>query len=121
MPIREIPKTDWMQVCKNLSQQHEGAPVTVEVLGADAGTRELARDVPLEGITAERKRGAYVVEVFLGEAEDRHLSHVVSRPVHMRIRESETGEHEALQIESENRATTTILFGPPGSKQEPQA
>jgi len=111
MPIRDIPKDDWAGVCNELSARQKGTPVTLEIVGADAGTRELARDLPLEGIVAERKRGSFVVEVVLGDAPDRHLSHVVSRPVHLRVRENEAGEHDALLIEGENRATTTILFG----------
>ena len=52
MPTQEIPRAEWNTFLDTFSRQHEGWLATLEVLAADIGAQEEARDLPLEGISA---------------------------------------------------------------------
>ena len=114
MITREITREEWAGFFDGFSRMHEGWLATVEVLGAETGAQQEARELPFRGVTAELNEGRVVrVEVMVGaEAED-HITHTVTRPTHVRLAETEAGAHQALEIESEDGLTTLLGFPSP--------
>jgi hypothetical protein len=110
MPTQEIPPQDWGTFFNMFSRQHEGWRVTVEVLGGEVGAGLEAREMPLVGITADMKDRNRAIAIILCETDSEHLTHIVSDPKSVRLKETEEGAHEALAIESENGITTLVRF-----------
>src|SRR5688500_10362723 len=111
MPTREIPRSEWPAFFDSFSRQHDGWLSTIEVLGTDFGAQIEAHEQPLAGVTADLRGGDQdVVSILIGTAPDKHIAHMIHAPTHVRVKETEGGAHEALQIESEGGATTLLSF-----------
>jgi hypothetical protein len=105
MSTKEIPRDDWTEFFDSFSRRHQGWLVTVEVLGPDVGDQVEARELPLEGITAElRDTGGDEIEVFVGARPDSHVSHKITAPERVYLKQSEEGTDEALEIASKDVA-----------------
>ena len=103
MPTREIPRDEWVEFFDNFSNRHQGWLVTIEMLGADLGDQIQARDLPLEGIIAEpNDEGGGVIEILAGRKPDSHISHTVSAPVRVWLKQTDQRADEVLEIESED-------------------
>ena len=111
MPTREIPREQWSTFLDSFSRQHAGWLSTVEVLGSAIGARVQTREQPLSGITAELKGGSQdLISILVGDSIDDHVAHVIHAPSCVRIKETDEGAHEALQIESESGETALLRF-----------
>lgn len=111
MPTRQIPRDDWTQFFDSFSRQHDGWLTTVEVLGAEIGAQVESRDQPLIGITADLKdEGEDVITILVGGRTGDHLAHMVHAPADVRLKETEEGAHEALQLASKHGPTTLLRF-----------
>ena len=105
MATEEIPREQWAAFFDGFSRRHQGWLVTVEVLGPDVGDQVEARELPLEGITAElRDPGQDEIEIFVGTRPDSHVSHRVIAPEKVYLKRSEEGADEALEIASKEMA-----------------
>ena len=112
MPLREIPRGEWAEYLDSFSRQHEGWPVTVEVLGAEVGAQVEAQGLPLQGVTAELKGGEDAITVIVGGGSVERVTHAVSRPAHVRVEQSEGGADLTLQIESSDGVATLVRVRP---------
>src|SRR5437773_6841810 len=105
MSTREIPRDEWDSFFDSFSLRHRDWLVTVEVLSSDIGAQVEAKQMPLEGISAELKRsGEDIISIFIGR-KPRHLTHTIHAPERVRLKETEDGADEVLEIESERRTT----------------
>ena len=105
MATQEIPRQQWATFFDGFSRRHQGWLVTVEILGPDIGDQVEARELPLEGITAElRDSGEDEIEIFVGTRPDSHLSHKISAPERVYLKRSDEGADEALEIASRDVA-----------------
>ena len=110
MATKEIPSQQWESFFDMFSRQHEGWRVTVEVLSDEIGAELEARDMPLEGITADVKDKNRAISIILREKGAAHLTHIVSDPKYVRLKQTRDGADEALAIESVDRVTTLVHF-----------
>ena len=108
---REIPREEWTAFLDSFSRQHAGWLSTVEVLGPAVGAQVEAREQPLSGISAELKGGKRdSISILVGDKSEDHVTHIIDAPSHVRLKETDEGAHEALQIESEGGVTTLLRF-----------
>jgi hypothetical protein len=107
---KEIPRAEWSAFFDSFSRRHEGWRVTVEVIGADIGAQEEARELALEGITAELKNGESTIEIMIGREPEDHITHTITAPTHVRVKQTATGADEALEIEAEGGVRTLVRF-----------
>ena len=65
--------------------------------------------MPLDGITAELNRmGEDVISILVGGTTPREcITHIIYTPTHVRVKQTEAGADEALEIES--AGSTTVL------------
>lgn len=111
MPTREISRDDWPAFFDSFSRQHEGWLSTIEVLGTDLGAQIEAHEQPLAGVTADLRGGDQdIVSILIGATPDKHVAHMIHAPTHVRLKETDSGAHEALHVESRGGATTLLRF-----------
>ena len=110
MPTREIQRNEWVSFFDSFSSRHRGWLVTVEIMDPEIGDQTEARDLPLEGITAElNERGPDQIEILVGNQADRHVSNTVVDPKQVWLKSSDEGADEVLEIKGENE-TVLIRF-----------
>ncbi len=110
MATQEIRRDDWVSFFDSFSRQHAGWLVTVEVSRLDIGAQTEARELPLDGISADLKgpgsdKIAVVVRTRHGD-----LTHTMTEPLKVRLQETEQHAHQALQIESADGTSTIVRF-----------
>jgi hypothetical protein len=110
MATKEIPPQQWESFFDMFSRKHQGWRVTVEVLGDEIGAELEAKEMPLEGITADTKDKNHAISIILREKGAGHLTHIVSEPRYVRLKQAQDGADEALAIESLDRVTTLVRF-----------
>lgn len=113
MPVREIPRDDWVAFLESFSRLHDGWLITIDVLGAP-DERLKARESALKAITADlRPQGEDSISILTRNTPHDEVSHIIEAPLHVRLMETETGVHEGLQIESKGGQTTIVRFRSP--------
>ena len=106
MPTRYIPRDEWTSFFDGFSLQHREWLVSIEVLSSDIGAQVEAREVPLQGITADlRDGGEDIISIIVGRIPEEHLTHNIYAPTHVRLKQTKDGADEALEIESPNLVT----------------
>jgi hypothetical protein len=111
MKTIEIEKRDWRSFFESFSKRHQGWLVNVDVIGPDLGAQVEAKGIALEGITEElRGNGGDSISINLGGKSDSHLTHAVRSPTHVRLKKTDEGSDETLQIEAEDGTTTLLRF-----------
>jgi hypothetical protein len=109
--MREIPHDEWIEFLDSFSRQHEGWLVTVELFGADIGAQVEARELPLEGVTADLTGGGEdTISIALGKSAEEHVTHIITAPERVRLEQTTEGANAALQIESAGGVTTLLRF-----------
>jgi len=110
MPTQEIQRNEWVSFFDSFSRRHRGWLVTVEIMDPEIGDQTEARDLPLEGITAElNERGTDQIEIIVGNQADSHVSNSVVDPKQVWLKSSDLGADEVLEIKREN-GTVLIRF-----------
>ena len=112
MPTREIPKQQWREFCDAFSRAHEGWRATMEVFSDNVVADVEAREMPLVGVTVDTKRRECVA-IALGAPDFGHLTHFISEPASLRLKQTEDGADEGLSIESAGGITTLLHFHSP--------
>jgi hypothetical protein len=106
MLTKAIARDEWTAFFETFSNRHQGWLVTIEVFGSDIGAQVEARDLPLQGITAESNRSnGELISIIVGDTPDNHVTHTIAAPTHVALKRTEQGADEAIEIESEDRAT----------------
>ena len=113
MPTEEIPVQDWVEFFKMFSRQHEGWRASVVILGGEVDAGIEARALPLVGVSVDVIGGNRTIAISLGERGSEHLTHLVSKPKSVGLKQTEQGAHEALAIESEDGVKTLLRFRSP--------
>jgi Family of unknown function (DUF5335) len=109
--IRKIPRSEWRGELDSFSKQHEGWIVSVKVAGADGAVKTEARELPLQGVSADSPSNDRV-DIMIGERPKSHVTHVVD-PVAVAIDVTDEGAQRALEIRGADGTTTTIEFRSP--------
>ena len=105
MSTQEIARQEWCEFFDGFSRRHRGWLVTLEMLGPDLGDMIEARQMPLAGITVEPgDDGETQIEISAGDKAAAHISHTITAPKHIWLKQTEEGADEALEIESEGCA-----------------
>lgn len=79
--------------------------------GDDVGRHAIVTDQPLTGITADFGAGdRTTISVLVGGTPGKHATHAVNDVANVRVMESESGAHEALEIRSQAGDTTIVRF-----------
>lgn len=111
MATKEIPRDEWTTFLDAFSKQHEGWLATLEILSADIGAQQEARDLPLEGLSfISIDSEPETIVISLGTAAEDHVTHVVPKPTRVWLEQNLEGANAALEIESEDDVKTLLRF-----------
>ena len=108
----EITRAEWPAFFDSFSRQHEGWIVRVEVTGPDGQVRTEARNLPLQGVSADSPQNDRVA-IMIGERPDAHVTHEVVKPVAVEIEQTEAGAERGLKIQAADGSTTRVEFRSP--------
>jgi uncharacterized protein DUF5335 len=107
--LTEIPAPDWPAFFDSFSRQHEGWLVTLaDIPGPAAEPHVSAADMPLDGCGADLER--QTISIAVGREPDRHLIHLIDKPVKVQLEQSTSGKDEGLRIERREGAVTRLTF-----------
>lgn len=106
MKTHEIPRHEWTTFFDDLSRQHEGAPVTIEILETTLDPEPEVRKLTLRHVAAHEEHITIAAE----QSPDERLTHTIVAPTSVRVAETEDGARYAVQIESANGMMTLLLF-----------
>lgn len=76
----EIPREDWQMFFDDLTKRRFDWKTKVEVLNDDIGNQILGEDLPLSGITCEKRGLDTFIEIFIGTDDDHHQTHSIKNP-----------------------------------------
>ncbi len=107
----KLDHVDWANYFNEFTRRNQSRPTKLEVFG-DAGAQEEERGLPFNGISFEQQEGAPRVEIMLGGAGQRHLTHVVSNVHQITPKLGLDGRDEALEIIDANGETSLLRFEP---------
>jgi Family of unknown function (DUF5335) len=110
MPTTEIPREEWVKFFDMLSKEHEGRVVIVELVGRKLGDQPESTRLPLVGMSADVKGPEKRIEVTVGGRPDAHLTHIINAPRRVWFKPAIGTADEAIEIESEDEATTLVHF-----------
>ena len=111
MATKEIPRDEWNPFLGAFSKQYEGWLATLEILSADIGAQQEARDLPFEGISfISIDSEPETIVISLGKAADDHVTHVVNKPTRVWLEQTVEGANAALEIESADDIKTLLRF-----------
>lgn len=116
MTTRELDQSEWTSFFNCFSRHYQGRRVTLELKerGPLGTPQMIARDLPLMGITAEKRDGEIkTIEILVGDSPDNHLMHIVNAPSRVSVAQITNGEDEALIIESMSDPTVELDFRQP--------
>jgi hypothetical protein len=114
MRTLEVPRSEWKGFFDSFSRQHEGWLATLEVLGADVGAQEEARELPFAGVSLSSAGDeTEAISIDLGTKPDAHVSHAISEPTVVRVEQTEEGANAALEIEVADGTKTLLTFRSP--------
>lgn len=105
----EIARKEWIGALDEFNRKHQGALVSLDVLGPSIGAQPELRDLPLVGITAEPGNQG-TISIAAARSADDHLTHTIQSPTHIWIARSDEGADAALEIESADGTKTILRF-----------
>jgi hypothetical protein len=107
---REIAKSEWRSFFSSFSDQHDDAVVAVQVMGSDIGAQIEGRELHLRGISPARNAEESELALELDSVDGGHVTHMIARPVHVWLRQTQDHSDEALEIESADGTKTLLRF-----------
>jgi hypothetical protein len=116
MPLREVPRNNWLDELDNFSRQHEGWLVSVSQSEADGRISVQARDVRLDGVTQGSPDGSSVTVQVSGP--EGHLTREIADVLAVRIDVSPEAVKRGLVIESADGTSTNVIFRSPRRPEE---
>jgi hypothetical protein len=107
MTTREIPRNQWRTELDQFSRRHEGCVARVSITTPDGKGHTEARDLPLQGVSADSPR-SNAIAIELGNRPDDHLTHEVASPVTVTLESSDRTDDAALRIKAADGTTVQV-------------
>lgn len=109
--MRELDHQDWPSFCERINRLEGGATITIETVRQDGTRTEVARNVPFEGLTYNPSDPCNDI-IFVRASGNGTTRHQITEPIHIKLKETETGAaFNSVLIEAEN-GTTILTFHP---------
>jgi hypothetical protein len=106
----EIPRKYWGDRLDNLSKEHEGWLVSLDIVSPQPlGEQHEFRQMPLVGITSE-PMGSGTITIAVAEPTGDQVTHLIHSPTRVFIVETKAGAHAALTIDSADGLKAVLRF-----------
>ncbi len=110
MPTYQVPREQWPAFCSEFYGRHQGWLVTIEVGGGAAGSRVVARDLPLTGMAADLA-GDGSIAITAGQGDQ--VYHRILAPSELRLEQTQAGADLGLLIIAGDGTVTEMRFRSP--------
>jgi hypothetical protein len=110
MQTKEIPREQWMSFLDGFSRRHDHWSVSVDVITPELGPQTEINHVPLVGISADQKDGENSIAIMAGRDVATRTTHLVEGANRIWLEQSDDGEEQSIQIESETGMKTLVRF-----------
>jgi len=107
--LSEIQPDDWGTFLDELSREHRGRIVSIEIDSSDPSDRIHLQNVPLEGLSLALYGNEEVISIVVREQALQHTVHTVRVPLRMTY-EQEGNVARSLLIEAEDGRMATVKF-----------
>ena len=108
METHDIDEDQWIEFFDRFSRDHLGWLATIEVLDPQSGPQNVAENLPLLGISFDKKGSRpCVVQISVGDSPARHVNHVIDLPLHIREADEADGSVD-LQFEPAKGPMTLV-------------
>jgi hypothetical protein len=107
--LSEIQPDAWSAFLGELSREHRGRIVSIEINSSDPTDRLHMQDVPLEGLSLALHGNEEVISIVVREHGLQHTVHTVHVPLRMTY-EKDGEVARRLLIETEDGGTATVWF-----------
>ena len=105
----EIPSSAWAEFFLKFNELNKNSLITVDHQDLQGHRREIAVEMPFEGIHFGKDACNDRIIIGIGSAPgQRDLDHEIVEPIHVRVK-GEAGDRKFIQVEAEN-GITFILF-----------
>ncbi|MDB6020214.1 MAG: hypothetical protein JWQ04_71 [Pedosphaera sp.] len=109
--LREINSHDWADFCHRVSRERQGATVRIETILPNGSKTERVGDATFQSMELDTRNSCNDV-ILLRVRNEREIAYDIVDPIHLLLRETQTGEDfNPVQIEAEN-GTTLLTFQP---------
>jgi hypothetical protein len=108
LALQMIPHGTWAWFLDRFSGAHRGERVTVEIFGPSVGTGQLARDVPLVGVSMLGSASGEHVAIVLAESEGVQLTYRTAIPLVVTFEAETNGGGVLLGIAADDETTTFL-------------
>jgi hypothetical protein len=105
----DVKSGEWISFLDGFSRQHEDWLASIEVVTATGRLTEV-KNGRLKGVSVDHADGKQSAYVQVGDAPNERVTHVVTAPVRITLKQTQTGAHEGLEIMSADGSLTTIRF-----------
>lgn len=105
----DIPPDEWSRFFEELTQEHRGGVVIIDMNASGSEGRLHLQDVSFEGISLVLNGNEEAVSIVVREDVRKHMTYTVNAPFHVTYEEV-GGVAKSLQVESEDGETTIVKF-----------
>ena len=109
--IREINSPDWPAFCRQLTKEHAGALVKLEVGGTDGTKSEIASNTAFESLVFEKTDACSDI-IVLRLRNAREIVHQIIEPIHIKLQSSGAADFNQIQFEAESGVTFLTMTHP---------
>jgi hypothetical protein len=105
---QEIPQEQWSEFFDAFSARHEGAQVSIEVMGAEIGDQRLGHGLRLRGASFDR--GDEQLALMFETASREDFAHAIAHPTHIWLDRGDGRADQTLQVEAADGTRTLVAI-----------
>ncbi len=110
MPIQEIVQRQWEEFFESFSRQHHTWLTSLRVQQPTGGLSVEVIEQPLEDVRLALQEDNRSVVIQIGDPVQHLVSESLQDPVSVKLRETEQGAHEAVEISTAAGIRATLEF-----------
>lgn len=110
MKKHEIPQHQWAPFLESFSLEHAGRLVSVKSRRPDKGTILEVENRPLEALIQEPERACERIAIVFYLHSEEPRTHFVPAPREIRLRTTDEGAEEGVEIDTIDGATVIVQF-----------
>lgn len=109
MPTQQIPQDQWVDYLSGFSAHNQTRNIIVDIESNELGPQRIVDNKPLLSIEPDiRDENECTIVVVAGDPEGEHpsaLTHEVTNPITIWVKQADDGKAEALDIETDDGRT----------------
>lgn len=104
----QIERGNWLAFADQFSEENQGRPVSIEVVGEAVGEEPLAEKIPLMALDYDPgDQGEILITV---NRDDEIFTHTIAGPTAIWLERSDDGKAIALEVVAEDESRTILRF-----------